>query len=113
MSDTNDSDREHWHCPACDAVMYPQGAAPGVYWCEECQREYWREGEQWWRCDESGDPERVSVVTDGGRPRPPDRDWLVTCPCGAEYTPKGRHEPDTCYACGLEDIDARPLHTDE
>lgn len=41
----------------------------------------------------------------GGRDRtPPRRDWLVECSCGAEYTPKARVKPETCYHCGGTEI---------
>lgn len=39
-------------------------SAPGVYWCSNCEMEYWREGNGWWRCDTSGEPENVETDTE-------------------------------------------------
>lgn len=58
----NKSDDSERSCPACPGAMYQHGA-PGVYWCENCEREFWKEGNGWWCCDESGEPELADVRT--------------------------------------------------
>lgn len=46
-------------CPKCGSEMYQHTDAPGVTWCDTCQREFWREGGDWWSCDASGVLSRV------------------------------------------------------
>lgn len=46
----------------------------------------------------------MTEQSDGRDKTPPRRDWLVECSCGAEYTPKARIKPETCYHCGGTEI---------
>jgi DNA adenine methylase len=53
-------------CPACgEEARFYLNCAPGTFFCENCELEFWQEGDGWYCCDTDGDPRRV-VVTDGG-----------------------------------------------
>lgn len=49
-------------CPVCGSTLITGMTGPGTVWCDDCEMEYWREGNGWWRCDESGEPENVKEV---------------------------------------------------
>lgn len=53
-------------CPACGAsAFYPNGA-PGAHWCENCEREFWQEGGDWFSCGFDGEPRLVDQDVDRG-----------------------------------------------
>lgn len=54
-------------CPECGASDFFPSGAPGAYWCEDCQREFWQEGGDWFSCGFDGDPRLVT--TECGRSR--------------------------------------------
>lgn len=56
-------------CPECGAsAFYPNGG-PGAFWCESCEREFWKDGGDWFSCGAGGEYQRVDTETaqDGGR----------------------------------------------
>lgn len=47
-------------CPGCGSDAFgshPSGIS-GMYWCGDCEREFWHEG-SWYSCDETGVAEHV------------------------------------------------------
>jgi len=61
------SDRYREACPSCGTEM--ERYVPTAWHCPECERDYWKEGDSWWSCDVSGEPELVETATDGGNDR--------------------------------------------
>lgn len=51
-------------CPVCGTAF--ERYVPTEWHCPECDRDYWIEGDSWWSCDVSGEPELVETATDGG-----------------------------------------------
>lgn len=67
----SDTDR----CPGCgEETRFYLNCAPGTFFCESCELEFWQEGDGWYCCDTDGEPRRVAV-TDGGSERN-GADWV-------------------------------------
>lgn len=55
-------EREHVEeCPQCGTEMYTHGTP--AFWCDTCELEYHREGDNWYRTDLNGNTRLVT--TDG------------------------------------------------
>lgn len=48
-------------CPGCesDAFGGHSNGLLGMFWCPDCEQEYWQEGDGWYSCGETGVPARV------------------------------------------------------
>lgn len=63
MSESGDGTER---CPVCgEEGRFYLNCAPGIFFCESCELEFWQEGDEWFCCDTDGDHRRVSVA-DGG-----------------------------------------------
>lgn len=46
-------------CPDCGSSKFYINTRSHVFWCEDCEREYWREAGEWYSCGESGEADHV------------------------------------------------------